>query len=213
MKLLKTLALILCLSFVFTLVSCDDTKSSANGMSFDQCKSKVTTLMSDMVNCDEYAKIYGLPEESKGLTDKLKGTDLSKPSKTYTLTIEKDVFESMGVDFSKMPNDLATRLKNSSYSTIATAINATAGTYAMATASSYAGSYTNICTDISKPTINLLTYENGAMIMIVATPLENNILVTTGTFIFANTLDTSSASALENSINDLGSVPPVKVSD
>ena len=113
MKNIKTIALILCLSFVFALTSCDDTKSSANGVSFEQCKGKVTTLMSDMLNCDEYAKIYGLPEESKALTDKLKGTDLSKPSKTLisavwflilTLTSRTDTLDN--VLFVKSPTKL-----------------------------------------------------------------------------------------------------------
>ena len=48
MKLLKTLALILCLSFVFTLVSCDDTKSSKDGLTFEQCKRIAMALDTSM---------------------------------------------------------------------------------------------------------------------------------------------------------------------
>lgn len=194
---------IICLLIVAFLLA-PMTSCTQNSTSVDNCCTEVISLMSQMLSCDEYSKIYHLPEEYNGTITKMKEGNYVSPSAIYKLVIPEDALLMDELDIEKLPDELKDYARAAMYVGFASKININAGSESVAISSVFCAQKTFVCSDIKESTVFLYVFEKGAPIALTVLPGESGSVRVSGYFIISDLFETGDAKQIEAACEALG---------
>ncbi len=194
---------IICLLIVAFLLA-QMTSCTQNSTSVENCCAEAISLMSQMLSCDEYSRIYHLPEKYNGTITKMREGNYASPSAIYKLVIPEDSLSVDELDIEKLPDELRDYARVAMYIGFASKINIAAGSESLEISSVFCAQKTFVCSDIKESTVFLYVFEKGAPIAVTVLPGESGSVRVIGYFIISDRFETGDAKQIEAACETLG---------
>ncbi len=176
---------------------------SPKGSSVEDCCAEVISLMKEMVDCEEYSEIYGLPAMYGDTVAQLQNVNDTKPEAIYELDLSESTWLSKEIGTVDFPDALNDYVHSALYVSIASKINEKAGAEAMVIAATFSAQKTFVCESVKENTVFLYVYEDTAIAVSVLPGASGSVSVC-GNFIINDGFRTDDAAQIENSLAEIG---------
>jgi len=185
-----------------TLASCN-----RNAASLVEYGENVVSLMSEMLESENYISLYNLPASCDETLSDLREGDYSKAIAVYDLSIpESELLESFdaNVDKESFPEELYKYVCSSAYTSFATRVNQKSGVEAVATSAAFSARKSFLNKEMNENRMYLYVFENGRPVLVTFTPGENGSFVAAGCFLISDALVTDNERSIAESCKTLG---------
>ncbi len=193
-----------CLASVMLLSSCGVTDSELP--SLEVWGKQIVDMLDEAASNEDFVRIYSAGEEIINAVQTISQGDHSDPKMIYRLNISEESFEAFGVieEMSDLSDDLRDFLTSRIYTSLISIANARGGPGTLAATSVCTISKTFLCSDeITEDTIYLYTFENASPVAVVFTVGECDTVSATGTFLYAEALNTDSPESIEEFFSEI----------
>lgn len=182
-----------------TLISC-----APKGRSVEDCCADVVSLMKEMVDSEEYLKMYNVITEYDDTITQLKSGNYASPDAIYELDVSESELLSDEIDAEKLSDELNRYVHSASYVSLASRVNQTAGVDSLSVSSVFTAQKTCVCESVKENTSFLYVYEDGCAILLTVQPGESGSVRICGQFIIHDNFHTDDATQIENSFAEAG---------
>ena len=195
----RIIIFILITLLIITLSSCNESQQSIT-----DCGAEVVALMAEMVESDEYLKLYNLSDAYNETINQVREGDYSTPYAIYELTIPDDELFDERIDEKIFVNDLYNYVHSSGYISFASRINQNSGLNSLAVAAAFAGQMTFVSDDLDENKIYLYVFENGYPIAVTFVKGKDNSFRAVGNFIINDKFITDNEESIKESCKNIG---------
>jgi len=147
----------------------------------------VVEKMDLMAESEEYINLVLSAPELKVVVNDIGEKDYSKPDTVYQITIAENTIKSVITQVNGAESDMSEIILPDIYRrflrAIPTSLNAIDGTVSIAATSVLIGESDFICEGLTENTMYLYLYENAYSVLVLFSPMEDNIVRATGNFI------------------------------
>ncbi len=196
--------LIGCLAAGMLLSSCGVTDSELP--SLEVWGMQIVSMLDEAAANEEFVSNYSAGEDIKNAVQTLSQGDHSDPKAIYQVNISEEfLLAYSGADaIPELSDDLRDFLTSRILSSIITSTNARGGVEILAATSVCTVGKTFLCSDeITEDIIYLYTYENASPVAVVFTVGECDTVSATGTFLYAEALNTDSPESIEEFFSEI----------
>ena len=182
------IVLLIGLLLMTILTSCNETTKS-----LVDCGEDVISLMTEMVDSENYRLLYNLPAAYDKTISNLRNGNYSKSSAVYELSIsEDDLFEliNTNIDKESFSEDLYKNVCSSAYISFASLINQKGGVEAMSISTAFSAQKSFVNKEMDANKVYLYVFENGCPILITFVAGEDGSFRAVGYFIINDTFVT-----------------------
>ena len=169
--------------------------------SLTACGEDVISLMTEMLESDDYQSLFNLPAAYDEQINKLCEGNYSKSIAVYELFISEEEVLGKTIDKDALSEELYAYICSSAYGSFVSRINQTSGLEAMAVSTVFTAQKTYASKDIDANKIYLYVFENGCPIVISFISDGNGAFRAVGQFIINDTFVTDDEHSIEASLD------------
>jgi len=202
MKRKISIVLLVVILLITMFTSCNENSKSLVGYG-----EEVISLMSEMVENEDYKSLYNLPSAYDETISNLRGGNYSKSSAVYELSIPEDeLFESIDADIDKesFSEDLYKHVCSSTYTSLASHINQKSGVEAISVSIAFSAQKSFVNKEMDANKVYLYVFENGCPILIIFSAGEEGSFRAIGYFIINDTFVTDDENSIMESCKVVG---------
>lgn len=204
----KVLALILSLTFVWSLFGCgkaenNDTTNTPKSLYGQGLE--IVQVMSEMTQKEEYVDIYTGSSEIKTIIQNIGTGDYSSPKAVYAISVTDENWDAMEElnGLNSASKELKTFLTQRVFGSLMTQINGMSGVENLAAASVCTVSKTFVDKNITDDVIYLYTYENAFPVAVTFVIGENQSVSASGVFVMYDKFACGSAEEIESFFSNI----------
>lgn len=197
---IKILTVFLCTTLLLTMLS----SCAAKDKFLKNCGEDVISMMAEMLESDEFAEVYEVPDQLMETISKLSDGDFQEIDEIYELIIPVDQFTETSFDEDDFSEDLYQYVCSSAYVSFANRINVQSGNESLAASSMYCAQKCFTNRKLEENTIYLYVFEDACPIAISFTMSGKDTIRATGYFIINDEFDTDDEDSIRKSCKNFG---------
>jgi hypothetical protein len=177
-----------------------------NSRSLTEYGEDVISLMTEMLESEEYKSMYDLPSEYDDEINMLREGNYSESIAVYEILVPEDELLDVVLDIDKedLSKELYEYLCSSAYSSFATLINRISGSNSMVLSSAFTASKNYVSKDIDENKIYLFVFENGYPIAVTFVANGEGAVHAVGHFIINDEFITEDENSIKESCEKMG---------
>ena len=172
--------------------------------SLTACGEDVISLMTEMLESDDYQSLFNLPAAYDEQINKLCEGNYSKSIAVYELFISEEEVLGKTIDKDALSEELYAYICSSAYGSFVSRINQASGLEAMAVSTVFTAQKTYASKDIDANKIYLYVFENGCPIAVSFVTTGEDALRANGRFIMNDAFIVEDENSIKTSCEALG---------